>query len=71
MWNYEILRKQYFSKNLKLTDITPIYKKKDPTLVDNYRPVSLLPCVSKVFERIIQKMFSRFLDEFLSPCLCG
>ena len=36
IWNYEILRKQYFPKNLKLSDITPVYKKKDPTLVENY-----------------------------------
>ena len=33
IWNYEILGKQYFLKNLKLADITPVHKKKDPTLV--------------------------------------
>ena len=71
IWNYEILGKQYFFKNIKLADITPVYKKKDPTLVENYRPVSVLPCVSKVFERIIQKQFSSSIDEFLSPYLCG
>ena len=38
--------------------MTPAYKKKDPTLVENHRTVSVLPCVSKVFERIIQKQFS-------------
>ena len=69
--NYEILGTQYFSKNLKLADITPVYKNKDPTLVENYRPVSILPCASKIFERIIQKQFSSFIDEFLSPYLCG
>ena len=67
IWNYEILGKQNFSKNLKLADITPVYMKKDPTLVENYRPVSVLPSVSKVFERIIQKQFSSFIDEFLPP----
>ena len=71
IWNYEILGKQSFSKNLKLADITPVYKKKDPTLFENYRPVSVLPSVSKVFERIIQKKFSCFIYEFLSPFLCG
>ena len=70
-WNYEILGKQYFPKNLKLADITPVHKKKDSTLVANYRPVSVLPCVSKVFERMIQKQFPSFIDEFLSPYLCG
>ena len=71
MWHCEILGKQSFSQNLKLADITPVYKKKDPTSVENYRPVSVLPSVSKMFERIIQKQFSSFIDEFLSPYLCG
>ena len=46
------LGKQYFPRKLKIVDITPVYIKKDQTLVENYRPVSVLPCVSKVFERI-------------------
>ena len=67
-----ILGEQYSFKNLKLADITPLYKKKDPkdpTLVENYRPVCVLPCVSKIFEKIIRKKISNFIDEFLSPCL--
>ena len=71
IWNFEILRKQNFPQNLKLADITPVYKKKDPTLTENYRPVSVLPSVSKIFERIIQKQCSSFIDNFLSPYLCG
>ena len=71
IWNSEILGKLYFPNKLKLADITPVYKKKDPTLVENYRPVSVLPSVSKIFERIIQKQFSNFVDQFLSPYLCG
>ena len=59
-----MLEKQYSPQNLKLADITPVYKKKDPTLVENYRPVSVLPTVSKVFERIIQKQFSSFINDF-------
>ena len=31
----------------------------------------MLPSVSKNFERIIQKQFSNYVDEFLSPYLCG
>ena len=69
IWNYEILGKRYFSKNLKLADATTLYKKKDPTVVEHYRPFSVLPCVSKAFERRIQKHFSSFIDEFLSPYL--
>ena len=36
IWNSELLEKQYFPDNLKLADITPVYKKKDPTLVENF-----------------------------------
>ena len=60
IWNSEILGKLYFPNKLKLSDITPVYKKKDPTLVENYRPGSVLPSVSKIFERIIQKQFSNY-----------
>ena len=58
IWNSKLLRKQYFPQNLKLADITPVYRKKHPTLTKNYRPVSVLPTVSKVFERITQKQLS-------------
>ena len=71
IWNSEILGKLYFPNKLKLADITPVYKKKDPTLVKNCRPVSVLPSASNIFERIIQKQFSNYVDEFLSPYLCG
>ena len=69
--NSEISGKLCFPNKLKLADITPVYKKKDPSLIENYRPVSVLPSVSKIFERIIQKRFSNYVDEFLSPYLCG
>ena len=71
IWNSEILENKQFPENLKLADITPVYKKNDPTLVENYRPVSVLPSVSKIIERIIQKQFSSHVSEFLSPYLCG
>ena len=35
----------YFPNKLELAEITPVYKKKDPTIVENYRPVSVLPSV--------------------------
>ena len=48
---------KYKSKNfpneLRYDDITSIFKKEDSTLAMNFRPVSALSCISKVFERII------------------
>ena len=58
IWNEENLLNKIFSKNLKLADASPVFKKKDKTFVENYRPVSVLPTVSKIFERIMQKQIS-------------
>ena len=60
----------YFPNKLKLADITSVDKKKDPSLVENYRPVTVLPSALKTFE-MIQKQFSNYVDKFLSPCYCG
>ena len=38
IWNEEILLNKYFPKNLKLADVSPIFKQKDKTFVENYRP---------------------------------
>ena len=48
-----------------------IFKKNDKNSVENYRPVSVLPPVSKIFERIMQKQITDYLEKFLSPFLCG
>ena len=53
IWSYEILGKRYFPKNARLADIIPVYRKEDPTLIENCRSVIVLPCVSKVSEKII------------------
>ena len=39
-----------FPNELKLADIIPIFKKKDPLNKENYRPVSILSHMSKVFD---------------------
>ena len=49
----------------------PVFKKDDSTQVKNYRPVSLLPVVSKVFERIMLNQVTAYMNEYLSPHLCG
>ena len=65
------LRNNRFPEELKLADITPVFKKDDATSVKNYRPVSVLPAVSKIYERVIQRQITSHIDKYLSNYLCG
>ena len=62
---------QIFPDSLKLADVAPIHKKEDRTNKENYRPVSLLPVVSKLFERDMYNQINNYIDKFLSPYLFG
>ena len=67
----ESIIKNEFPNELKAADITPLFKRKDPLNKENYRPVSVLPTISKIFERILFDQLTKFPNKFLSPLLCG
>ena len=52
-----------FPDSLKVAKVIPLYKKGDKALLGNYRPISILPSISKIFERII---FNQINDHFTS-----
>ena len=52
-------------------DITPVFKRNNPLEKENYRPVSVLPVLSKIFERIMRKQVTLFTEKLLSPYRCG
>ena len=60
-----------FPDKFKVADVSLIFKKNDPQKSKNYRPVSVLPVVSRVFERLLHKQMSLHVEEYLSPYLCG
>ena len=60
-----------FPDKLKVVDLSPIFKKDEPQKSKNYRPVSVLPAVSKVFKRLLHKQMSLHVEKYLSPYLCG
>ena len=60
-----------FPDSLKLSNIVPVHKKKDPTDKCNYRPVSILPLLSKVFEKIMYDQLYIYMNNFLNELLCG
>ena len=55
----------------KIHRVTPIFKSGDRALVSNYRPISLLPVISKVLERIIYDKIIDHLLPSLSPFQFG
>ena len=61
----------YFPSSLKNTDITPVLKKKDREKVENYNPVTILPVISKVYERCMYNQIYVYLNKILSKWQCG
>ena len=58
---------QNYPTPLKLANVTPIHKKDEKTLMKNYRPVSLLPIVSILFERNMYNEILAYIDKYLFP----
>ena len=52
-----------FPKELKIARVVPIFKAGDPTLITNYRPISVLSFFSKVFEKIMYNHVSQFMKK--------
>ena len=60
-----------FPSNLKNADVTPVYKKVDRLLKGNYRPISILPTLSKVYEKILYQQIYNYFNNIFSKFLCG
>ena len=57
--------------SLKCANVRPIYKKVKPFYKTNYRPVSILPILSKFYERVIYKQALNSFKPFFNEILCG
>ena len=58
-----ILSSVVYPNSWKLANVTPIHKKDDKQLVKKYRPISLLPICSKLFEKLIFNCLYRYLNN--------
>ena len=67
----ESLTNNKFPDTLKLSDITPVFKKLNPSDEVNYRLVNVLLLVSKVFEKIIYDQLYEYIESFLNQLPCG
>ena len=64
-------RKCQFPASLKGAQVVPLHKKNDPLDKENYRPVSILPIISKVYERAMHNQLSEFFDNIFHPYLAA
>ena len=67
----DFVKKSEFPSVLKQANTTLVYKKGERECKNNYRPVSILSNVSKIFERIMFRQISNYMDSFFSKYQCG
>ena len=67
----DCILKGTFPDSLKLANIRAVHKKDKPKDKENYRLVSVLPLLSKCFERLIHDQLNEYLDQYLNSLLCG
>ena len=67
------VRSSHYPDIWKKSNIIPVHKKNDKRLVNNYRPISLLPVFGKLFEKIIFNKTYKFLleEKLLNPNQSG
>ena len=52
-----------FTNALKISKTIPLFKKRDASNISNYRPISLLPTISQVLERVIYKQLCDYFNN--------
>ena len=52
-----------FPQKMKIFIVVPIHKKDDTEDCNNYRPISSIPNISKLFEKLIKNSLSKFLEK--------
>lgn len=66
--NASILQCKY-PRRWKMGQITPIFKKDDELLKENYRPVTVLPCMNNIFEKLLTSQCEEFSSGLPSKFL--
>ena len=53
-----------YPDKLKIAKVIPIFKKGTPTSVNNYRPISILSAINKIFEKILYSRLINYIEKF-------
>ena len=69
-FNYCIANSE-FPDELKHADVIPVHKKNEKCNKTNYRPVSILTNISKIYEKLLDDQLSKYFDSLLATNQCG
>ena len=59
----QTIRTGIFPQKLKIARIVPVHKKDDNTILGNYRPISVLPAISKVLEKVMHQQLCTYFES--------
>ena len=65
------VRRGTFPDQWKMSNVFPFHKKDDRNLKVNYRPISLLLILGKIFENVLSDILYNYTMQFLTPCQSG
>ena len=54
-----------FPASFKFANVTPVFKQDSRNQKDNYRPISILPIISKIFDKLIYRQLSNHFDNII------
>ena len=60
-----------YGKKSEISGCNTSPQKENPWPKANYRPVSVLPTISKIFEKISEKQLNHYIQNHVSPSFCG
>ena len=67
---FEFIKRSSFPFELKRCEVTSVFKANDQMTKGNYRPITLLSAISKVYERLMSEQIVVYSESFLFQNLC-
>jgi retron-type reverse transcriptase len=65
------IKTSVFPTRLKEAQVVPLHKKNNPLDKKNYRPVSILPTISKVYEMVLSDQLTDLFENIFHAFLCA